>query len=53
MKRKKLYYVKREVIATSVANALKAQGHVYSVELTDEKYWPEETKKKTGFSSKK
>lgn len=47
---KKLYLVKREVIATSLAKALTASGHVYEIVLAEEKSWPENKKKdKLGF----
>lgn len=45
MKLKKMYLVKREVIATSVKAALTAPGHVYEISLADEKNWPIPKKK--------
>ncbi len=51
--RKKLYLVKREVIATTLKAALKTQGHVYEIVLADEKLWPDQPKPKTGFNQKK
>lgn len=47
--RKKLWLVKREVIATSLKRALQAQGTVYAIELTEEKQWPEFTQAIPGF----
>jgi hypothetical protein len=48
----KLYYVKREVIASTVSESLKKKGHVYAVELSEEKYWPsKKNKQPTGFKS--
>lgn len=52
MKRQKMYLVKREVIATSVKAALTASGHVYEIALADEKNWPLQKTKLTGFKKK-
>lgn len=52
MNKKKMYLVKREVIATTVEKALKAKGHVYEVTLADEKSWPQEKTKKLGFNAR-
>lgn len=49
---KKLWYVKREVIASSVKEALLNGGRVYEVSLADEKYWPM-TVPKIGFIHEK
>jgi hypothetical protein len=46
---KKLYLVKREVIATSIKNTLTTKGVVYEVQITDEKMWPDNKKKELGF----
>ena len=45
---KKVWYVKREVVATSLREALRTAGKVYEVQLADEKEWPQ-NKKKLGF----
>lgn len=50
--RKKLFLVKREVIASSLKKALEGKGIVYEVVVTEEKNWPE-VKKKLGFKNKK
>jgi len=50
--RRKLYLVKREVIATSMENALKARGRIYEVIMTKEKNWPVDNKK-VGFDNRK
>lgn len=51
--RPKMYLVKREVIATSIKNALSQRGNIYEIVLADEKNWPEQKKKKvTGFKNK-
>lgn len=49
---KKLYLVKREVIATSIKKAMTNKGHIYEISLAEEKNWPQE-KKQVGFRSKK
>jgi len=46
MKIKKLYLVKREVIATNLKQALTAPGTVYEVSLSEEKNWPQPKKTK-------
>ena len=46
---KKLWYVKREVIATSLQEAIRSSGKVYEVQLADDKLWPE-NKRKLGFN---
>ena len=53
MMRKKLYLVKREVIATSIERAVYSKGVVYEVVCTEEKNWPEEKKKLAGFKKLK
>lgn len=51
--RQKLFLVKREVVATSIKQALSKQGTVYEVVLADEKSWPEQIlKNKLGFNKK-
>ena len=50
--RKKLYLVKREVVATSVREALRARGTVYEVCITKEEEWPTEKVKVNGFGAK-
>lgn len=47
---KKLYLVKREVIATSMEKALHARGTVYEVVIAEEKSWPQ-SRKKVGFDN--
>lgn len=49
---KKLWYVKREVIASTLHEALKAQGKVYEIALADDKLWPQ-NKIKLGFNDGK
>lgn len=51
MHKKKLYLVKYEVRANSISEALKTRGVVYGIELADDKYQPETTKK-LGFKKK-
>lgn len=54
LKKQKLYLVKREVIATSIQKAMTNKGTIYSIEVTEEKSWPEQKKKeKLGFENKK
>jgi hypothetical protein len=50
--KKKLYLVKREVLATSAEQAIHGKGKVYCVELAEDKFQPEEKKDKLGFSIK-
>ncbi len=50
---KKMYLVKREVIATSVEQAIRSKGRVYCVELAEEKDWGIKPKKPLGFIPKK
>ena len=45
---KKLYLVKREVVASNVVEAMKNKGTIYEIQLTEEKMWPE-NKNKVGF----
>ena len=52
MKHKKMYIVKREVLATSIEKALTAKGHIFEVVIADDKYQPED-KKDIGFKKKK
>ena len=49
---KKMYLVKREVIATSVADALRRKGKVYEVTLAAPEYQPENEKPMQGFKTK-
>jgi hypothetical protein len=51
-KHKKLYLVSREVMASSIRDAISSKGKVYRVELAEDKFQPEEDKKLAGFSSK-
>lgn len=48
---KKLYLVKREVLASSIEQALKSKGKVYEVSLADDSEIKKENKK-IGFSNK-
>lgn len=48
----KMYLVKKEVMAHNMKEALTKDGNVYSVELADEKYQPED-KVQPGFINKK
>jgi hypothetical protein len=48
--KKRLWIVKREVLATSLEKALKGKGRLYEITEADEKFQPEE-KKKLGFKS--
>ncbi len=48
---KKLYFVKREVVANSLREAMKTKGVIYEVSLADEKLWPE-NKAKLGYGEK-
>ena len=52
MKKKKMYLVKREVIATSVERAIHTKGVVYEVTLAEDKVQPLEEKPKLGFIKK-
>ena len=52
MKKKKMYLVKREVIATSAEKAIRAKGVVYEVTLAEDKVQPPEEKPKLGFIKK-
>lgn len=46
---KKLYYVKREVMATSITAAIRAGGKVY--EVAEANTQPEDAKKKIQFNT--
>lgn len=46
-----MYFVKREVIATTLDKAIKGRGEIYEVVVADEKYWPE-IKEKLGYNKK-
>jgi hypothetical protein len=48
---KKLWYVRREVVASYLTEALRTKGRVYSVELAEEKLWPE-NKANVGYGNK-
>jgi hypothetical protein len=52
MERLKKYYVKREVIARSMEQALKARGFIYEVSLAGEKDQPEDSVEVKGFKPK-
>ena len=51
-KDKKLYLVKREVMATSIENAMRERGFIYAIEMVDEKLQPEPKKGSLGFKPK-
>jgi hypothetical protein len=51
-KEKKIYLVKREVKATSIASAMRERGFIYSIEMVDEKLQPESKKGPLGFKPK-
>lgn len=50
---KRLYLVKREVLATSVIQALRLPGKVYEIQLAEDKFQPEPKKGTPGFDKKK
>lgn len=50
--RKKLYLVKREVVATNIRQAMIAKGIIYEIVVTEQKDWPEIKNKKLGFKKK-
>lgn len=47
-----MYFVKREVVASTITEAMKAKGKIYAIELSDEKMWPED-KANIGFKNAK
>lgn len=47
--KKKLYFVKREVLATSIAKAIQGRGHIYEVTLAPANEQPVEQKPLNGF----
>ena len=50
--KKKMWIVKREVLATTIEKAIHAKGRVYGVEEADDKFQPEEKKKPASFGKK-
>lgn len=50
---KKLYLVKREVLATSIKNAMTAKGIIYEIQTVDDKSQPSLEKKQIGFKKNK
>lgn len=46
---KKLYYVKRQVIASSITEAMRSAGVIYSIEEAEEKDWPVPKALQVGF----
>lgn len=50
---KKLWYVKREVVAASLKEAYLNKGVVYEIVLADENRWPENKKRASGFHNEK
>lgn len=42
--KKKMYLVKREVLATDIKKAMRAPGKIYSIELADERHQPTDNK---------
>lgn len=53
MARMKKYYVKREVLATSIERAVVARGMIYEISLATDKDQPEMETKVKGFKPKK
>lgn len=55
MAKQKMYLVKREVMARNIEEAMKNDGEIYSIELADSRFQPEEKKQKPiiGFSKDK
>ncbi len=53
MKIKKLYLVKREVLATSLQQAIRGRGTVYEITTADDKFQPEKPISKIGLKLKK
>lgn len=45
LKKRKMYLVRYEVIATSVKAALKTRGIVCDITVAEERFWPQEDKK--------
>ncbi len=52
-KKKQLYLVKREVLATDINKAMIARGTIYEVALAEDKSQPENILPPLGFKSKK
>lgn len=50
--KKKMYLVKREVIASNIKDAMVKRGRIYCIELAEEKSQPEENKS-VGFIKEK
>lgn len=51
MKKKKLYLVKREVLAGSLKEAMSKHGEIYEITLAEEKFQPEDTPEVKGFKT--
>lgn len=51
--KKKLYFVKREVMASSLKGAMTARGSIYEILLARESDQPVEEKPTKGFKPKK
>lgn len=49
--KKRMYLVKREVIATSMAKAIVGRGKVYEITLADDKFQPKDPSPRVGFKS--
>lgn len=49
--KKRLYFVKREVWAKDIKEALTAKGKVYEAALADDRYQPENKKVIPGFTN--
>lgn len=49
---KKLFIVRKEVLATSIEKAVHGRGKTVYVELADEKFQPVPVKKSLGFKNK-
>ena len=51
-RKKKLFYVKREVLAYNISDASKNKGMIYSIELAPDNLQPDEENKIKGFNKK-
>lgn len=49
---KKMYLVKREVLATTIKEAMNAKGKIYAIELADDKFQPPPPPQEAGFKVK-
>ncbi len=51
--KKRLYFVKREVLATSISAAIHMKGTIYEIQMASEQSQPEESTKVEGFIKRK